>query len=518
MLSTTTGQVGFFDAGELVGPLPEGSFFALLAEHGERIVRDEDFADCYSGGIGRPSIPPSQLAKVLLLQYRSGVSDEQAMEAVAWDLRWKIALGLPVDHIGWSPSTLTRFRARLMLHGKDRLALENTLALAEELGLLDAPAEQIVDSTPMLGAAATQDTVRLVRSGVKKLIDAVVDVDEDAARRLDEGLEFGYAKPSEKPDCRWREKAERERMLSRVAEDAERALRAVERADGLLEEDAVKQVHSLLRELVGQDFDVDEDGVPRLHRGTRQDRIVSVHDTEMRHGRKSRHQRFDGYKLHAAATNTAEPLITAVEVAPASEQDGPQAKALIDQQTEERRPERLLGDTAYGTGPVRAELAERDVEVLAPVPEGAVKEGRLGKRDFKIDLEAGTVTCPAGHSAPIRTEPSGARRASFPRAACGACPLRSRCLGPRTPRKQLQLAPEEGLLIAARQALDDPSTAEHLRRTRPRIERLLGLLAHRYGARKARYMGAAKARLQALWAAALVNLNPIARHLATQAA
>jgi transposase len=518
MLSTTTGQVGFFDAGELVGPLPEGSFFALLAEHGERIVRDEDFADCYSDGIGRPSIPPSQLAKVLLLQYRSGVSDEQAMEAVAWDLRWKIALGLPVDHIGWSPSTLTRFRARLMLHGKDRLALENTLALAEELGLLDAPAEQIVDSTPMLGAAATQDTVRLVRSGVKKLIDAVADVDEDAARRLDEGLEFGYAKPSEKPDCRWREKAERERMLSRVAEDAERALRAVERADGLLEEDAVKQVHSLLRELVGQDFDVDEDGVPRLHRGTRQDRIVSVHDTEMRHGRKSRHQRFDGYKLHAAATNTAEPLITAVEIAPASEQDGPQAKALIDQQTEERRPERLLGDTAYGTGPVRAELAERDVEVLAPVPEGAVKEGRLGKRDFKIDLEAGTVTCPAGHSAPIRTEPSGARRASFPRAACGACPLRSRCLGPRTPRKQLQLAPEEGLLIAARQALDDPSTAEHLRRTRPRIERLLGLLAHRYGARKARYMGAAKARLQALWAAALVNLNPIARHLATQAA
>jgi transposase len=518
MLSTTTGQVGFFDAGELVGPLPEGSFFALLAEHGERIVRDEDFADCYSGGIGRPSIPPSQLAKVLLLQYRSGVSDEQAMEAVAWDLRWKIALGLPVDHIGWSPSTLTRFRARLMLHGKDRLALENTLALAEELGLLDAPAEQIVDSTPMLGAAATQDTVRLVRSGVKKLIDAVVDVDEDAARRLDEGLEFGYAKPSEKPDCRWREKAERERMLSRVAEDAERALRAVERADGLLEEDAVKQVHSLLRELVGQDFDVDEDGVPRLHRGTRQDRIVSVHDTEMRHGRKSRHQRFDGYKLHAAATNTAEPLITAVEVAPASEQDGPRAKALIDQQTEERRPERLLGATGYGTGPVRAELAERDVEVLAPVPEGAVKEGRLGKRDFKIDLEAGTVTCPAGHSAPIRTEPSGARRASFPRAACGACPLRSRCLGPRTPRKQLQLAPEEGLLIAARQALDDPSTAEHLRRTRPRIERLLGLLAHRYGARKARYMGAAKARLQALWAAALVNLNPIARHLATQAA
>jgi len=134
MLSTTTGQIGFFDAAELIGPAPEGSFFVLLAEHGERIVRDGDFADCYSESVGRPSIPPSQLAKVLLLQYRTGLSDEQAMEAVAWDLRWKIAVGLPVDQWGWNSSTLTRFRARLLLQGKERLALEATLELAGERG------------------------------------------------------------------------------------------------------------------------------------------------------------------------------------------------------------------------------------------------------------------------------------------------------------------------------------------------------------------------------------------------
>jgi transposase len=518
MLSTTTGQVGFFDAAELIGPLPEGSFFALLAEHGERIVRDEDFADCYSDGLGRPSIPPSQLAKVLLLQYRSGCSDEQAMESVAWDLRWKIALGLPVDHTGWSPSTLTRYRARLLLHGMERLALEKTLSLAEELGMLDASAEQIVDSTPMLGAAATQDTVRLVRSGVKKLIDAVAGCDADAAAALGDGLEFDYSKPNEKPDCRWRERAERERMLTRVAEDAERALRAVERAEGLLDEDLIEAAHALLRELIGQDFDVDEDGVPRLHRGTRQDRILSVHDTEMRHGRKSQRQRFDGYKLSAAAANTPEPLICAVEVAPANEQDGPQAAALVDAQPEQRRPERLLGDTAYGTGPVRAALAEREVEVLAPVPEAPARGDKLLKRDFEIDLDAGTVTCPQGQVATIRSEPSGRRRASFSKPVCDGCPLRARCVAPIRGARQIQIEPEEHLLIAARQALDDPDTAEHLRRTRPRIERLLGLLAHRYKARKSRYIGAAKARLQAAWTAALVNLNPIGRRLAAQSA
>ena len=247
MLSSVGGQVGFFDAAELVGPLPDGSFFALLAEHGHRIVRDEDFADCYSADRGRPSIPPSLLAKVLLLEYRTGCSDEQAMESIAWDLRWKIALGLPVDHRGFHPTTLTKFRARLLLHGKERLALENTLALAEALGMLSGPVEQIIDSTPMLGAAATQDTVRLVRHGVRKLLDAVAAVDDETAGRLDRALEFDYTKPADKPDCRWREKAERERMLTRVAQDAERALRVIEHADGLLEDARLGEAHRLLR-------------------------------------------------------------------------------------------------------------------------------------------------------------------------------------------------------------------------------------------------------------------------------
>ena len=518
MLATRSAQLGFLDASGLMGPLPEGSFFSLLAEHGDRIVRDEDFAECYSERMGRPSIPPSLLAKVLLLQYRCGLSDEQAMESVAWDLRWKVALGLPVDHRGWHPTSLTKYRARLLLHGKERLALENSLRLAEELGLLDAPAEQIVDSTPMLGAAATQDTVRLVRHGVKRLIDAVAAVDQQAARLLVDGLEFDYQKPAEKPDCRWRSKAERERMLTRVAQDGERALRAVEQAEGLLQDEQVKAAFELLRELIGQDFDVDDDGVPVLHRGTASGRIISTVDTEMRHGRKSSSQRFDGYKIHAAVTNTEVPLITAIEVTAASEQDGPQAPGLVEQQPEHLRPGRLLGDTAYGTGPVRGELAERGVDVLAPVPEAPVGEGRLGKRDFRIDPDAGTATCPAGHTVAIGTQPSGHRRALWPASLCRECPLKTRCLGPRTSQKKLEILPDEHLVIAARQALEDPATAEHLRRTRPRIERLLGVLAHRYHARQSRYIGSAKSRLQAAWTAALVNLNPIGHQLAQQTA
>src|SRR5215217_3593362 len=199
MLAGSESQQGFFDAAWCSGLLAENSIYALLAKHGDRIVRDEDFAECYSARWGRPSIAPSLLAKVLLLAFRDGLSDRRAMEALRFDLRWKVALDLPIDHPGFHPTSLVKFRARLLLHGKERVVFERSIELATELGLLDGDVEQIVDSTPMLGAAAIQDTVLLVRAGVRKLLDAVRASDARAARAVTDRLAFDYRRPREKP-------------------------------------------------------------------------------------------------------------------------------------------------------------------------------------------------------------------------------------------------------------------------------------------------------------------------------
>jgi len=183
-------QQGLFDASWCGNVVPCDSFYGLLAEHGERIVCDGDFADCYAEGRGRPSIPPSTLAKILLLAYRCGLSDRQAMEAVRFDLRWKVALCLPLDHEGFHPTSLVKFRARLLLHGKERVVFERSLELATELGLISGQVEQILDSTPMLGAAAVQDTATLVRCAVRRLLDAVKVADAQAAKKLRCGLRF----------------------------------------------------------------------------------------------------------------------------------------------------------------------------------------------------------------------------------------------------------------------------------------------------------------------------------------
>ena len=521
MLARADRQQGFFDAAWCSGLLPEGSIYALLAEHGDRIVCDEDFVACYSGCQGRPSIPPSLLAKLLLLAYRDGLSDERAMEAVRFDLRYKVALDLPVDHPGFHATSLVRFRARLLLHGKERLVFERSLELATELGLISGHREQMLDSTAMLGAAAVQDTATLVRTGVKKLIDAVGAADQEAAGDLSERLEFDYSKPRRKPDGDWQDKAARSELLGEVAIDAARAVGAVEHDERLRCDERVGEAVRLLREIVGQEFDPPDDEEPPRPRGARRRRqVVSAVDPELRHGRKATAHSFTGYKLHAAADAQA-PILTAIAVAPANEHDGQHAATLVDQQPAQRRPRRVLGDTAYGNIEAREALERRQVDVLAKVQSSSPKHGTIPKDEFRIDLQADTVTCPAGNTTPIyktkrRRTDDQTRVARFHENYCEPCPLKQRCAPTGT--RDIRLSRREDLRQAALNLLSDPAERDHLLRVRLRIERLLGLVVHRYKARKSRYLGTRKSCLQALWTAVLVNLHPIAAKLNAQTA
>lgn len=151
------------------------------------------------------------------------------------------------------------------------------------------------------------------------------------------------------------------------------------------------------------------------------------------------------------------------------------------------------------------------------MPESPPRPGRIGKGDFRIDLAAGTVTCPAGNVAAIGPpQRSGKRAVLFPASVCRTCPLQPRC-APGGRGRKLEIRRREDLLQAGREALKDPPVREHLRRSRPLIERLLSLLVHRYHARKSRYRGKRKACFQATWTAVLVNLHPIEAALTASA-
>ena len=274
------------------------------------------------------------------------------MEAVRFDLRWRVALDLPLDHPGLHSSSLVRFRARLLLHGKERLVFERSLELATELGPISGPA----------------------------------------------GLRFDYRQPRRKPGGDWQDKAARMELLGELALDAARALRAVEQDGEPRGDERVAAAARLLREIVGQEFEPGDGELPRPRGGRRGRRIVSAEDPEMRHARSGAARPFTGYKLHAAADAEA-PLLTASALSPGNEHDGQHAGALVDRQPQARRPTRVIGDTAYGNIEAREELDERSLAVLAPVHSASPKDGAIPKEEFRIDLETDTITCPQGKDA-----------------------------------------------------------------------------------------------------------------------
>ena len=242
----------------------------------------------------------------------------------------------------------------------------------------------------------------------------------------------------------------------------------------------------------------------------------------MRHGRKTPARQFTGYKLHAAAAAEA-PIVTAISLSPGNEHDGHHAGALVDQQPEQRRPKRVIGDTAYGNVEARELLEQRSVAVLAPVHSSSPKDGTIPKERFAIDLETDTVTCPQGKTradlqakSERRPNLTGERVARFARSGLRALPARARCAPGG--QRDIRISRREDLRQAALRALSDPAERDHLNRTRPRIERLLGLIVHRYQGRKSRYLGARKSTLQAVWTAVLVNLHPIGAALRAQTA
>jgi hypothetical protein len=194
-------------------------------------------------------------------------------------------------------------------------------------------------------------------------------------------------------------------MLTLVAQDAERALRSIEHVDGLLEDEQIKAAHELLRELIGQDFDIEEDAVPRLRRGTRSDRIISTVDTEMRHGRESSRTRFDGYKLSGTDPPgcLAIPPTATGRCAPS----WPNATCRCWPRSRRARPWRIA--SASTTSRSRSRERDSQLPCRAHRPDRRLREGfspswLLGKTLWRVPAESALLPR-------SRSSPSQARRA-----------------------------------------------------------------------------------------------------------
>jgi IS5 family transposase len=450
------------------GLVEEGTVFSFLADHRDELFKDEDFADLFPSGKGRPSVPAVLVCSVMVLQALEGLSDRDAIRQLRTRIDWKVACGLALDDPGFDFTVLTYWRTRLRQSQRPQRIFDAIRAVVEATGVLKAKHRRALDSSILDDAVATQDTVTQLISAIRRVRRSVPQA--ALVPLLTASDEGG------KPVIEWSDKSARDALLTGLVNDAEAVLTAAESAP--LSQEANDDV-GLLALIAGQDVEPGEqEGTWRIANKVAKDRVISTVDTQARHGHKSTAVRTDGFKAHLA-TEPDTGIVTALKLTPANHPDGPVGVALMQDEPDGLE---VLADSAYGSGAVRTALKNKHHRlVIKPLPSRPHIAGGFARDDFSVDHAARCVTCPAGHVARLS---SGGIASFAPH--CASCAVWSRCT--KAKARSFTVSEHDPELVAARAAWHDEELRATYRQHRPMAERSIAWLVAK-GNRRLRYRG-----------------------------
>lgn len=486
--------------------IPKNSFFSRLHAWAEKNLRDDDFAAMYPND-GRPSHSPVVMALSLLIQLQMGYSDREMEQETRFDDRVKFALGVGRDFAGIDAVCFSQFRTRLLKHDFAMVLLDRTLASARDVGLFSGENVHAIDSFMVYGAAARQDTFTLIRSAILRVLSLARM--HSVEKPLRKALVRDDYDLQEKPKINWNDPKERQQLLQSLVQDGCRVIQVAKELSSL--PDDLRAAVDLLERVIEQDTETKDDGTIDIKRGTAPDRVISIHDPEMRHGRKTTSAKIDGYKTHLLTTGTDGDLIAAVEVTGANVPDGVvMPQILKDADARGLRPEKLYGDTAYFNPEVAEDEAKKGTQIVAKVPPVSCRGEMFTKEAFRIDTTHGEVTCPAGHTVEFDVDRITARRGAVVQFAklCAGCPLRATCTNSAAGRT-VRLHPYEPELQEARRIQQTEAFSNEYAK-RAVAERVISHVT-RSGGRFARYLGITKVRFQEILVAVTHNIKVVTR-------
>ncbi|MGH9304271.1 MAG: IS1182 family transposase [Acidimicrobiales bacterium] len=493
MQGKTSPDRQLLDAGAFCrGLVEDDSVYAFLADHREELFNDEDFADLFPSGRGRPSVPASVICTVMVLQALEGLSDRDAIRQLRTRIDWKVASGLALDHPGFEFTILTYWRTRLRNSDRPNRVFDAVRAVIGATGVLKKKTRRALDSTILDDAVATQDTVVQFISQIRR-VRRLVEPTRAVALSVasDEGR---------KPLIDWSDEVARGELVTGLVTDASAVL---EEASGLVVNDEQADALGLLALVAGQDVEPGEhEGTWRIARGVTRDRVISTVDPQARHGHKSVAVRKDGFKAHLCLEPDTG-IVIAAQITPANAPDGKVGIELMSTEvTDDGEPARLevLADSAYGSGPTRTALkqAGHRLVIKAMASHPAVRGGFV-RDDFVVDHAARTVTCPAGHLAQLSR--SGVAKFA---PHCGSCPVRSRCT--KAAARSFSVGEFDEELVSARAAWRTEELQATYRQHRPMAERTIAWLVAKNN-RRLRYRGVEKNNEWLLLRVAALNLR-----------
>jgi hypothetical protein len=487
-----------------------GKFYLFLRE-----VRAELFDDGFQAQLaaayqprGTAPLPAALLAMVTLLQAYDQVGDAEAVVTAQVDQRWQLVLGcLGAADAPFSQGVLVKFRARMIAHDLDRQLLDRTVALAKQTGRFGWQAlRAALDSSPLVGAGRVEDTWNLIGRALRTVATCAaktLHIPRDQVLR-DAGVTLlGAGSLKAALDIDWGDPVAQTEALARLLTEVDRLEHWVATHVAVADAPPVQAALSALRRVLTQDLEPDPTtGQPRIRRGVAAERMPSLGDPEMRHGRKTRTKPFTGYKRHVVKLLDAD-LIAGAIVRPANEPEQ-HALALLTPDVLQHGPlAELFIDRGYLASARIGELHTDGVAIRAKAWT-SVNRGRFPKQAFAIDLANARVVCPADHAVPIRL---GATTVQFPAALCLPCARRAACTTARG--RTIAIHPQEALLQTLRARQHDSEGRAQLRQ-RTTIEHSLARVGHIQGT-KARYRGIRKNTLDVRRVAVIANLQRLAR-------
>jgi len=517
-----------------------GNPYVLLRDKLGAVFADTDFADLYPK-LGQPAYAPWRLALVTLMQFREGLSDRQAADAVRGRIDWKYLLALDLADAGFDFSILCEFRARLLQHVATERLLARLLDAARESGLLKARGRQRTDSTHVLAAVRTLNRLELVGETLRAALNAIAVAAPDWLR--------GIAPPD------WHERYDRRVEDMRLPETAPKRkayavqvgtdgfvlLDALDRAGAPPDAAALPEV-AVLRRVWARHFERDkaeadgrsasEPGSGRVRMRPVQgrgpaDRVESPYDIDARF--RSKHAtKWTGYMVHLTETcDEGTPrLVVNTDTTPANVHEAPRTGLIHDALAAKGlAPSKHLVDSAYiSAGHLVTARTQHGIDLVGPGRPNVSWQSRSGDdaftlADFTVDWDSKVARCPEGKESGLWTSgakhrgPGSVIHVQFRAADCRPCPSRARCTRARSKYQGRVLAvmpqPEHEALAAAR-ARENTAEGKSLYAQRNGVEGTLSQAVRVFGLRQARYHGLAKTGLQGVATAAALNLDRIA--------
>jgi hypothetical protein len=493
--------------------------FAFLRLHRHELFNDEFQAELEgmyrTTGAGLEPLPPALMCMVSLLQAYTDTSDAEAVELTIVDARWQMVLDcLNAETPLISQGSLPAFRARLVKAGLDRRLLERTVELAKQTKEFDwkkLPKELriAVDSRPFEGAGRVEDTINLLGHAARKIVFLAAKATKLPVETIAQQARIPVALSGSTKaalDRDWSDPEQRGGSLVELVAQIDSLHQWLDRAH-LAEDQIIAPYVEAVEQVLSQDTEQDAHGHIRIIRGVAEDRRVSIEDPEMRHGRKSKTKRFNGYKQHIA-TDLDTALILACAVTPANrpEQEAtPQLQA--DLRNQGAQFEELYIDRGYINSTLVEDARSYGAEIICkPWLIRGGKPNLFKKTDFVLDMRSHTITCPAGQTESF--EPGHV--VEFDPDFCGPCLLRAQCTHSANGKgRTVSIAKDEKLQKKLRVLQATPTGRSRLRR-RVGVEHRLAHIAARQG-RRARYIGMRKNVFDLRRAAAIQNLETIQR-------